>query len=87
MTLESESQGVEPPFKSNLPDASCFPLFYSFSIDSDTKMDYLIQEIIKYHGPKAEKFTGGNNRPGSLLVLPCFRSIKRMTLHFQSVNI
>lgn len=37
----------------------------------------MIQEIVKYHESKDLKFTGGNNRPGSLLLMPLLKSIKR----------
>jgi hypothetical protein len=65
-----------------LLDPKLFPLLHSLSIDSDTKMDQLIQEVLKLHGGKTVKFTGGNNRPGCLVTMPCLRSIKLYVVEF-----
>jgi hypothetical protein len=66
----------------NIPGASLFPLLHSLHIDSDPKMDHLIQEIIKFHGAKTVKFASRNNHPGSLLIMPCLKNIKRYNNEF-----
>ncbi len=74
---QGDSELVGLLVNTNIPDVSLFPLLHSLCIDSDSKMDCLIQEIIKFHGAKTVKFTSRNNRPGSLLIMPCLRNIKR----------
>jgi hypothetical protein len=39
-----------------------------------TTMDKLMQEILVYHGNKQITFTRGNNRKGSLVMLPSHRT-------------
>jgi hypothetical protein len=77
-----EDEVVESLIDSNLPDAALFPLLHSLHMDSDSKMDRLIQEIIKLNGTKTVNFTGSNNRPGTLFVMPCLRKIKRYDIEF-----
>ena len=79
---QGDSELVGLLVNTNIPDASLFPLLHSLCIDSDSKMDCLIQEIIKFHGAKTVKFTSRNNRPGSLLIMPCLRNIKRYDNEF-----
>jgi hypothetical protein len=59
-----------------LPDPSKFPLLHSLGVCT-TKMDRLIQEIIKFHGSETITFTRGNNREGTIVVLPSFRTLER----------
>jgi hypothetical protein len=40
-------------------------------------MDRLIQEIIKFHGSETITFTHGNNREGTIVVLPSFQTLDR----------
>jgi len=51
------------------PDPTKFPLLHSLNFNPTT-MDKLMQEILVYHGNKQITFTRGNNRKGSLVMLP-----------------
>lgn len=62
-----------------LPDPSKFPLLHSLGVCT-TKMDRLIQEIIKFHGSETITFTRGNNREGTIVILPSFRTLERYTV-------
>jgi hypothetical protein len=64
--------------RNDVEEMAAFPLLRALSIDSDAKMNKLIEEIIKFRGnQKLLRFTGTNNRSQGLLVLPFLRSAKR----------
>jgi len=51
------------------PDPTKFLLLHSLNFNPTT-MDKLMQEILVYHGNRQNTFTHGNNRKGSLVLLP-----------------
>jgi hypothetical protein len=61
----------------NLPDPSKFLLLYSIGVCTTKHMNQLVQEIIQFHGSKSLSFTNGNNKTGTLIVLPSNRTLDR----------
>ena len=57
------------PSTADIPDEDKFPLLHSLRCTAMI-MDRLVQEILLYHGNKRITFTRGNNRKGTLLILP-----------------
>jgi hypothetical protein len=55
------------------PDPKKIPLLHLLNFNPTT-MDKLMQEILVYHGNKQITFTRGNNRKGSLVMLPSHRT-------------
>ncbi len=60
----------------DVPDPNKFPLLYSLGCNS-SNMDRLIQELILFHGNNQISFTRGNNRQGTLVILPSHRHLDR----------
>lgn len=54
-----------------------FPMLHSLGVCSTTHMDKLLQEIVQLHGGKSISYTRGNNRRGTLAVLPSNRTLQR----------
>ena len=61
----------------NLPDPTKFPLLHSLGVCTTSHMDRLVQEIVQLHGEKSITFTRGNNRKGTLIIVPSNRSLER----------
>jgi hypothetical protein len=62
---------------STVLDPNQFPLLHKLGMNTDVHMDRLIQEILKLHGNQEIRFTRGNNREGTLVVLPSHRTLER----------
>jgi hypothetical protein len=57
-------------------DPNEFPLLNSIGI-TPMNIDCLVQEIVKFHGHRSIKFIRGNNRPGSLILMPSHSKLER----------
>jgi hypothetical protein len=75
LTKEGRSSTVEAIPTTYLLDPSKFPLLHSLGVCT-TKMDRLIQEIIKFHGSETITFTCRNNREGTIVILPSFWTLE-----------
>ena len=62
---------------STVLDPLQFPLLHKLGVGTDKQMNGLVQEILKLHGNQEVHFTRGNNREGTLLVLPSHRALER----------
>jgi hypothetical protein len=61
----------------NLPDPTKFPLLHSLGVCTTSHMDRLLQEIVQLYGGKSISYTRGNNRKGTLVVVPSNRTLER----------
>ncbi len=62
-------------FLLNLPDPTKFLLLHSLGVCTTRHSNWLIQEIVQCHGNSSICFTRGNNRTGTLIVLPSYRTL------------
>jgi hypothetical protein len=67
---------VGAPMDLDVPDPNKFPLLHSLGCNP-SNMDCLIQELILFHGNNQISFTHGNNRQGTLVILPSHRHLDR----------
>ena len=68
------------------PDPTKFPLLNSLNFNPTT-MDKLMEEILLYHGNKQITFTRGNNRKGSLVMLPSHWHLDNYEAEFSKKNL
>jgi hypothetical protein len=72
----SSLETVGAPMDVDVPDPNKFPLLHSLGCNP-SNMDRLIQELILFHGNNQISFTRGNNRQGTLVILPSHRHLDR----------
>jgi hypothetical protein len=75
-----------PDLSSNIYfDPNEFPLLNSIGI-TPMNMDRLVQEIVEFHGHQSIKFILGNNRPGSLTLMPSHSKLERYEAELSKKN-
>jgi len=73
-------------FSSNIFfDPNEFPLLNSIGM-TPMSMDCLVREIVKFHGHRSIKFIRGNNRPGSLILMPSHSKLERYEAELSKKN-
>jgi hypothetical protein len=82
----SSLETVGAPMDVDVPDPNKFPLLYSLGCNS-SNMDRLIQELILFHGNNQISFTRGNNRQGTLVILPSHRHLDRYEADLSKKNL
>jgi hypothetical protein len=68
------------------PDPTKFPLLNSLNFNPTT-IDKLMEGILLYHGNKQITFTRGNNRKGSLVMLPSHWHLDNYEAEFSKKNL
>jgi hypothetical protein len=82
----SSLETVGAPMDVDVPDPNKFPLLHSLGCNP-SNMDRLIQELILFHGNNQISFTRGNNRQGTLVILPSHRHLDRYKAELSKKNL